>query len=396
VTKRSARHLLAASASAVLAAVLVAPTAHAGEADKAPAAPARPANPHGAKKTARLAAPARQAPGRSVGSPTEGKLVGGAHLTEGPNVRVVPQYAGGDVRWGLESLVGMLDRAARSVHKQFPDAVMSVGHLSKSGGGEIDHHASHESGRDADVGFYVKNHIGKPVYADHFVPFAGDGTSKGWPGARFDDAKNWALVASLVSDPQAKVTHLFVATPLRARLLAYAERVGVPAPLRQRASEVMAQPHGSLPHDDHFHVRIACPVGMEKCIEQPLAKRGAHEHVAVAPPAHGRAHGASSRAAGAPPSRPTPARSHTDAKAAAKPREKDDEATAKAEKSESIVPSLAPIVPGLDEAVIVSPLFPAKDGPRASESTPSDARRGAPGQPSERPVDDPDGVLELE
>jgi penicillin-insensitive murein endopeptidase len=396
VKTRSARHLLAASAAAVLAAVLVAPPAHAGEADKARAAPSRPANPHVGKKTARLAAPARQAPGRSVGSPTEGKLLGGAHLTEGANVRVVPQYAGGDVRWGLESLVGMLDRAARSVHKQFPDAVMSVGHLSKSGGGEIDHHASHESGRDADVGFYVKNHLGKPVYADHFVQFAGDGTSKVWPGARFDDAKNWALVAALVSDPQAKVTHLFVATPLRARLLAYAERVGVPAALRQRASEVMAQPHGSLPHDDHFHVRIACPVGMEKCIEQPLAKRGgrgAHEHGAVASNAHGRAHGvgASSHAAGAAPSRPTPARPHTDA---AKPRDKDDEATAKASKSESIVPSLAPIVPGLDEAVIVSPLVPAKDGPKASEGATSDARPGAPGQPSERPVDDPDGVLE--
>src|SRR6476659_4391156 len=33
--------------------------------------------------------------GRSLGSPTEGHLVGGAHLDESPFVRVVPSYAAG-------------------------------------------------------------------------------------------------------------------------------------------------------------------------------------------------------------------------------------------------------------------------------------------------------------
>src|SRR5262249_16322092 len=114
--------------------------------------------------------------GRSLGSPTEGHLLGGAHLDDAPYLRVVPAYGAGDVRWGLESLVGALDRAARSVRKQYPDAVMSVGHLSRAGGGELDRHASHESGRDADVAFYVKSWAGKPLYADHFVAFKGDGT----------------------------------------------------------------------------------------------------------------------------------------------------------------------------------------------------------------------------
>lgn len=375
MTKRTPNLAVAlASLVSFASLVAVAPSAQAGPQDKAP------------KKTARIASPARPAPGRSIGSPTEGKLLGGARLAESDHVRVVPQYATGDVRWGLEPLVGMLDRAARNVRKQYPDAVMSVGHLSKSGGGEIDHHASHESGRDADVGFYVKNHLGKPVYADHFVPFTADGTSRLWPGAHFDDAKNWALVAALVSDPQAKVTHLFVATPLRARLLAYAEKIGAPAAVRQRASEVMAQPRGALPHDDHFHVRIACPAGMDKCIEQPLAKRATRAHGALASNGHGKGKGtATPHAAGASPSRPAPAPSRSDAKPAPKP--KDEETTAKTEKSESIVPSLAPIVPGLDEAVIVAPLGTkdkdAKDAPKPAES-----------KPAERPVDDPDGVLE--
>ena len=42
----------------------------------------------------------------------------------------------------------------------------------------------------------------------------------------------------------------------------------------------MVQPHGTLPHDDHFHVRIACPGGHAGCIENPavhIARRG-HGH----------------------------------------------------------------------------------------------------------------------
>jgi len=52
---------------------------------------------------------------------------GGMHLDETAYLRVLPVYAGGDVRWGLEPLVAMIDRAARSVRRQFHDAVTSVG-----------------------------------------------------------------------------------------------------------------------------------------------------------------------------------------------------------------------------------------------------------------------------
>jgi penicillin-insensitive murein endopeptidase len=80
------------------------------------------------------------------------------------------------------------------------------------------------------------------------------------------------LVQALVTDPEAHVTHLFVAAPLRARLLAYAERMGAPANVRMRAAEVLQQPHGALPHDDHFHVRIGCPSHMSACVENPAAR----------------------------------------------------------------------------------------------------------------------------
>ena len=231
--------------------------------------------------------------GLSVGSPTDGHLLGGARVEESPWLRVVPCYQGADNRWGLDALVSLLDHAGRAVRKEFPDSVLSLGHLSRRGGGDLDRHASHESGRDADVGFYVVNERGKPVYADHFVKFLADGTAPSWPGAHFDDARNWAFIAAIVGDTpwarRAHVSHVFVATPLRERLLAYGQRIGAPYAVRVRASEVMAQPHGALPHDDHFHVRISCPGGMEACVEQPtanlsrVAKRGrSHGHLETA------------------------------------------------------------------------------------------------------------------
>ncbi len=213
--------------------------------------------------------------GRSIGSPTEGHLVGGAHIEASPYLRIVPVYQGSgarDARWGLEPLVAMIDRAARQVRRQFPQTITSVGHLSREGGGEIERHRSHESGRDADIAFFVRSARGRQLLASHFVQFRGDGTAPTWPGALFDDAKNWALVAAMVTDPEARVTHLFVASPLRARLLAFAEGAGAPASVRMRAAEVLQQPHGTLPHDDHFHVRIGCPPHMTGCVENPAPR----------------------------------------------------------------------------------------------------------------------------
>jgi penicillin-insensitive murein endopeptidase len=245
--------------------------------------------------------------GRSIGSPTDGHLVGGAHLDDAPYLRIVPVDVGGDVRWGLEPLVAMLDRAARQVRRQFPDAITSMGHLSRAGGGDLDRHHSHESGRDADVGFFIRSATGRPLLPSRFVQFRGDGTAVGWPGAYFDDARNWLFVSALVSDPEAHVTHVFVAAPLRARLLAYAERMGAPAAIRIRAAEVLQQPHGALPHDDHFHVRIGCPAHMSGCVENPAAR------ARKAPPvvaSHGRrpapAHGLVTHAPTAPQLPPQP------------------------------------------------------------------------------------------
>lgn len=188
-------------------------------------------------------------------------------LSAAPYLRVVPYYTESTARWGLPSLVGLIDRAARRVARRFPDAVLSVGDLSRREGGELERHHSHESGRDADLGFYLRNPADKPLLPTRFVTFSPRGQATDLSGAVFDDARNWALVEALVDDQQARVSHIFVARHIRARLLRYAELHGVPSEMRQRAAEIMMQPSQAA-HDDHFHVRIGCPPDQgRKCVE---------------------------------------------------------------------------------------------------------------------------------
>ena len=203
----------------------------------------------------------------SIGSPNQGRLDGGKRLGAAPYLRVVPYYAESTARWGLPSLVGLIDRAARRVARRFPDAVLSVGDLSRREGGELERHHSHKSGRDADLGFYLRGPADKPLLPERFVTFSARGQATDLPGAVFDDARNWALVEALIDDREARVSHIFVARHIRARLLRYAELHGVASELRQRAADVMIQPSQAA-HDDHFHVRIGCPPDQgRKCVE---------------------------------------------------------------------------------------------------------------------------------
>jgi penicillin-insensitive murein endopeptidase len=102
-----------------------------------------------------------------------------------------------------------------------------------------------------------------------FVAFSAAGGAPTMPGAVFDDARNWALIEALIDDPVTRVSQIFVVAHVRARLLRYAEKMGVARALRERAAEVMMQPRRAA-HDDHFHVRIACPREQRTCVEQPV------------------------------------------------------------------------------------------------------------------------------
>lgn len=207
---------------------------------------------------------------RSVGLPWDGKLKRGLAVVPSRFLRLVTEYAPAGHHFGTWELVQLLERAAFRVHQRHPGAKLSVGELSADGGGNIAGHASHESGRDADLGFYMLDGAGRPYDAFAFADFDAQGRGTGPnEGLRFDDARNWALIEKLVADGDARVQFIFVANHLRDRLLAQARAVGAPKAVQQRAAQVLMRPPGNHAHANHFHLRIYCaPADRPQCKDQ--------------------------------------------------------------------------------------------------------------------------------
>jgi penicillin-insensitive murein DD-endopeptidase len=206
---------------------------------------------------------------QSIGAPNSGHLAAGVRLKSSKHLEVRP----GANPWGLPVLVRLLRQASDDVARKHKGSMMFVGDLSAKEGGFLKGHNSHQSGRDADVGFYVANEKGKPVRIKHFVAFDGNGKGRELPWAVFDEARNWALVEALLKDEHAGVRYLFITTPLRAKLLAFAARKHAPKDLIARAAAAMMSPEDADLHDDHFHVRLSCPEGMrDVCVEESIRR----------------------------------------------------------------------------------------------------------------------------
>jgi penicillin-insensitive murein endopeptidase len=208
----------------------------------------------------------------SLGYTNAGRLVGGRLFRDTPFMTRVQHHRKSKVSWALPNLLTTLSRAARAVARKFPGSVLEIGELSRKDGGRITSHLSHQSGRDADVGFYLTDLDGGPIRAPHFLRCEGSGDGHDDPTIRFDDQRNWEFVRALLEDPNEEVRQIFIYAPLRARLLAYAAKVKAPRQLRAKAAAAMMQPINALPHDDHFHIRISCPFDQVErgCADLPL------------------------------------------------------------------------------------------------------------------------------
>jgi penicillin-insensitive murein endopeptidase len=198
---------------------------------------------------------------RSVRYPWDGQLVRGMSLGESKFVRHLPENAPTGRFYGTWQLVQLLARGSRRVAARFPGARLTIGELSSKAGGDIDGHRSHESGRDADVGFYMRRSDGS-LYTgnEKFVEFDANGRGLAPNGGlRFDAPRNWELISKLVSDDDARVQFIFVARGLRQLLLQTAAKRKASAEIIERAAAVMVEPGHGNPHRSHFHVRIYCP-----------------------------------------------------------------------------------------------------------------------------------------
>jgi penicillin-insensitive murein endopeptidase len=183
----------------------------------------------------------------SIGKPSAGLLFNAAPMPPGDGwTVVVPGQS-----FGTEETIGYLEAAIHAVDAQFPDSQkLSIGDISARSGGYLSPHLSHQSGRDADVGYY---------YLD------GGAWYRRATAQNLDTARTWAFVRALVT--RTDVEMLLIDHSIQPLLRAEAERVGEDS----EWLEGLFKGKGALPpiirhapgHATHLHVRFFSPIAQE-------------------------------------------------------------------------------------------------------------------------------------
>jgi murein endopeptidase len=204
------------------------------------------------RESEELLVEARRDPGAlgplSIGTPDSGLLLNPVPFPEGPFWRIRDPRES----WGTEETIGYVITAIESVEARYPGSPrLVIGDMSNPEGGRIDRHRSHQTGRDADVGFYYAR-----GEVDTFV------------AARRKDLdlrRNWALVRALLTETD--VDRIFVdrslISVLYAEALAEGEDRGWLDDVFGRAADKGVVQHVRR-HRDHFHVRFYNPRAQER------------------------------------------------------------------------------------------------------------------------------------
>jgi hypothetical protein len=213
---------------------------------------------------ARLAEAAERAAARglqSIGRPQAGRLENGVRLPPDPDAYFIrrPERA-----WGASNAVEQVLAAIAAARAGRPWLhPLAIGDLSARHGGRITMHSSHQSGRDADLGFYfVEPPRGYPV---EFVVATED---------NLDFEASWALLAALaatVGHPGG-VERIFMTYSTQELFYRLALEHGIPRSTFEEWFQVPYGPgadHGFIRHepghDEHIHVRFRCAPGDDEC-----------------------------------------------------------------------------------------------------------------------------------
>ena len=178
----------------------------------------------------------------SIGFADRGRVLNAVQMPRDPAWIVErPQYA-----WATRETVEDLELAFRAVRRQFPDSAPGrLSHMGAKDGGYLRPHRSHQSGRDADIGFYYKG--------DRIPP-------RGAPRERLmDPARNWALLRALITETDVQM--ILVDRHIQAVLHKFALSIGEDARwLTQVFGGIVKHARS---HRDHFHVRFYAPRSQE-------------------------------------------------------------------------------------------------------------------------------------
>jgi penicillin-insensitive murein DD-endopeptidase len=196
----------------------------------------------------------------SVGRPSRGRIVDPARIPErgeGFLTREIWKARGN--RYGTDELVDLLVGVSGRVLQKNSGVRLVVADLSGRGGGAAHQwHRSHQSGRDVDLLYYLKDKTGKSFENDAMHVVGPDLVAKDGSGHTVDVPRMWNLVKELLTAPEAPVQWVFVYQPVANAIIEHAIKIGEPEVLVERAKKVCKQPGDSAPHNDHMHVRVYC------------------------------------------------------------------------------------------------------------------------------------------
>lgn len=197
---------------------------------------------------------------QSLGQPRNGSVLNSAELAfTGPHYSIIERHRARNTRFGTDQMIELIHYSAARVDEQFPGSILRVGNIGYKRGGKIPWSVTHNSGRDADLAFYVKRiDDGAHIPSPDLLHIDESGIAISHRDLQFDVERNWILVKALLTHPEIHTQWLFISEPLKQMLLAHALELGEDPDLIERASQILHQPTESLPHDDHLHLRITC------------------------------------------------------------------------------------------------------------------------------------------
>lgn len=182
----------------------------------------------------------------SVGFADRGRLLNAVHMPD--DAAWICQRP--ELAWGARETVEQLSLAFRAVHKEFPESAPArLSHIGAKDGGYLRPHHSHQSGRDADIGFFYKSDS---------VPGGGARRER-----LIDLDRNWALLRALITQTDVQV--ILVDRGIQKILRAHALEVGEDRAWVDRifhAGKAALVQHAKH-HKDHFHVRFFAPRSQE-------------------------------------------------------------------------------------------------------------------------------------
>ena len=192
----------------------------------------------------------------SVGSPSRGAIEGGEPLGEHPGFVLRDASRS----YATRRTVARIHAAFDAVRRADPHGPrVRVHDLSLAGGGPINGHLSHQSGRDVDITYYQRRGCGADGCPVRTVR----------PGG-LDARRTWRLLRHWLERGQARA--IFVDYSLQEPLLREARRTGVTAaqidawfqfPRGPSRDEGVVRHFPN--HVDHFHVRFACHRSETRC-----------------------------------------------------------------------------------------------------------------------------------